>query len=265
MKGKKDHKQATLGPVKRKTFQAVLAKELRDQVPPLGALTAAALAKHLEKIVHDYFPPTERLRMGQVLWPAVDVKETPGYQKSIENCKLKPVFLSVFSLQGLEAYLAGTRKKKIRMQITARLFREAFDQGGVLTGADVGSLLGLTPSTIYRYIREYEKEHVVELPHRGRIHDIGPTITHKRQICHMVVVQGKTIEDTARDSNHSPQAVTRYVQDYRRVHQCLKHGFSLEETSYATKLSKKVVQQYADLRQEYQAYHSGFHRAEPLE
>lgn len=243
-------RQAAFGPLQRKTFRSVLTRELTANIPSLGTLTATAFAKHLEVIIEEYYPPSERLRMGQVLWPAVDKNESPGYRKTIEETKLKPVFLSLIDQQDIIDYLAGTKKREIRKSIAARLFTEAYQQGGVLTGPDVATLMGLSAGTIYKYIREHEKENDIEIPHRGRIHDMGPTVTHKKQICHMVIVQGRTIESVAQASKHSPEAVTRYVQDYRRVHQCLKNGFSLQQTSYMTKLSKKVVTEYADLQQE---------------
>jgi hypothetical protein len=36
----------------------------------------------------------------------------------------------------------------------------------------------------------------------------------KKQICYRVIVQGKSIETAARETNHSPEAITRYVKDY---------------------------------------------------
>ena len=79
---------------------------------------------------------------------------------------------------------------------------------------------------------------------------MGPTVTHKRQICYRVIVQGRSIEETARDTNHSPDAVTRYVKDYHRIVHCLRRGFSIAETAYATQLTSRLVQEYADLQAE---------------
>ena len=80
---------------------------------------------------------------------------------------------------------------------------------------------------------------------------MGPSVTHKRQICRRVIVEGRSIEDTARDTRHSPEAVTRYVQDYRRVAACLAMGLSTDWTSFATRLSKSLVEQYREIMREH--------------
>ncbi len=250
MKAAKSHRETVFGPLQRKSFRAALAMELSKNIPTLGALTAQALADHLEVLIQEYFPPTERLRMGQVLWPAVAKNETGAYGKRIEQTQLKPVLLTLFEDQDLADYLQGMAKAQIGQKIAIRLFEQAYEQGGVLTRIDVATLLRLNPKTISKYVRDYERETQRTVPRRGTIHDIGPSVTHKREICYRVIVQGRSIEETARDTRHSPEAVTRYVKAYRRVFFCLQSGFSLDQTAFATKLSKSLVKQYAELQAE---------------
>ena len=40
--------------------------------------------------------------------------------------------------------------------------------------------MGLTAGTISRYVREHEKETGDLVPRRGTVHDMGPSLTHKR-------------------------------------------------------------------------------------
>ncbi|MFQ5561691.1 MAG: DUF1670 domain-containing protein [Nitrospinota bacterium] len=80
-----------------------------------------------------------------------------------------------------------------------------------MTGADIGATLEMACSTISKYARQYEKENDCLLPKRGTIHYIGRCITHKPVICRKVILEGKSIEETARETNHSPEGVTRYV------------------------------------------------------
>jgi hypothetical protein len=237
--------------VRRKTFRATLASELQKQVPPLGELTADRLAQHLERMFHEYYPPASRMRMGQILWPAVSKNVSRGYGKRIEDIELKPVALNLLTQKNLEAILSGAPKPTIRRDIAIRLFEEAYEQGGVLTEVDVASILGLSLSTVSRYVTSYEKRTNRIVPRRGTIHDIGPSLTHKREICFRAIVQGQSVENVARDTTHSPEAVTRYVQDYRRVFHCLGAGFSILETAFATKLSPKLVKEYAELQNDF--------------
>ena len=92
-----------------------------------------------------------------------------------------------------------------------------------------------------------EKETGKLVPRRGNVHDIGPTLTHKRIICIEHLKEGKTVEETARETNHSPEAVVRYTSDFRRIHLCLKEGFDLCKISKTTGLSHSLVEQYVDL------------------
>ena len=49
-------------------------------------------------------------------------------------------------------------------------------------------------------------------------------------------------------TNHSKEAVDRYIRDYHRVETLWKHGITdIDEISQLTRLSKRVVQQYVDL------------------
>jgi hypothetical protein len=61
------------------------------------------------------------------------------------------------------------------------------EQGAVLTGVDVASMMRLTPATISRYVRQWEHQHQCLVPRRGTIHDMGRSVAHKRQICYKAI------------------------------------------------------------------------------
>lgn len=116
-----------------------------------------------------------------------------------------------------------------------------------MTGSDVAAIMRMATGTISKYTREIEKETGKPLPRRGTIHDMGPTLTHKRIICIKCLKEGKTVEVTARETNHSPEAVTRYINDFKRVYACLSSGWEIDKISYATGLSKSLTQEYINL------------------
>ncbi len=72
------------------------------------------------------------MKMGQVLWYAVDNNERSGYGKRIERCKLKPVLLDYITDDDIKRLLNGESRKKIKQEIEVRLFNNSFKQGGVL-------------------------------------------------------------------------------------------------------------------------------------
>ncbi len=179
--------------------------------------------------------------------PSISVTLRSGYH---EQTKLKPVLLELVSTTDIENLSAGVSREEIRRDTVIRLFHQAKAQGGVLTQTDVATMTGVEPTKIHHYIKDYQRETSRVVPHRGTIHDMGPTLTHKAAICRRVILEGRSIEDTARETHHSVQAVTRYVQDFRRVYACLKNGLSTEQISFATQMPQRLVQQYEYLIQE---------------
>lgn len=235
-------------PEKRKRFPAALGYFLKEQCPSLrGKLIRDRIVQAIIELFEKFYPPTERMRMGQVLWYAVDVKETAGYGKRIEDCKIKPVILNLIHETDIDNFFQGIKKKERQKCVMARLFKEAFQQKAVLTQADVGSMMRLAPSTISRSVREYERKTGEIVPRRGTIHDIGRTVTHKRIICIKHFKEGKTIEQTSKETHHSPSAVARYVNDYKRVRECLKSHWKTNKIAFATGLSFSLIKEYIDL------------------
>jgi predicted transcriptional regulator len=232
----------------KKGFKSALDGFFRENVPQLGgALTRAPVVQRISEMVEEYFPATERLKMGQMIWYAVDEAEKAGYGKSLQNSKLRPVILDILHETDIEDVLQGVKKRERQKKVAVRLFTQSYEQKGVLTHADVASMMRLSPSTVSRYIREVEKDGATVVPRRGTIHDMGPTVTHKRIICEKHFQEGKSIEQTARETYHSPQAVVRYTNDFKRVRECLKEGWSVQRIAYTTGLSKSLTQEYVDM------------------
>ena len=99
--------------------------------------------KTLDATLKYFFLATERMRMGQVMWYAIDVNERAGYGKSIDRCKLNPVILDLVHLNDVDDLLNGIKKRERNKKVVKRLFEQAFEQGGVLTNADVGGMMRL--------------------------------------------------------------------------------------------------------------------------
>lgn len=232
----------------RKSLHAVIAHFLGENVHGChGELIRNTVAAELVKLIDTCLPSTERLRPGLVLWLAVDANESAGYGKHIEDCALVPVILDLITHDDLQAFLDKVPYRRRLQQVAVRLHQQAFAQGGVLSYEDTAALLKLAPGTVGTYIRAHEMLHQCVVPRRGNVHDLGPTLTHKRIICLKHLREGLSVEDTARHTHHSTQAVTRYVQDFKRVYLCLKEGIEYGNIPFATGLSKPLVKQYCDM------------------
>lgn len=87
------------------------------------------------------------------------------------------------------------------------MFRQAHQQGAVLSYPDVSLLLHLRTSTISRTVRDHERQTKEIIPRRGTIHDMGRSISHKAIICHKRLVENKTTSQVATETLHDPEEV----------------------------------------------------------
>jgi hypothetical protein len=95
-----------------------------------------------------------------------------------------------------------------------------------------------------------QKEYDTILPRRGNVHDLGPTISHKKAIVKKLKIEGKSSSTVARETYHSLSSVDRYALDFERVNFCLKKGLTVDGTSLVTSLNKKLVLEYVGLLQD---------------
>jgi len=115
MKSSKKSVEAAFGPLQKKTFASALSLFLQKQCPQMGGdLTREVLVRNIQLLVDEFFPSNTHLRMGQIMWPAVDEHETSGYGKTIEKTTLKPVFIDLITSEDIEARLQGEKNKKFR-------------------------------------------------------------------------------------------------------------------------------------------------------
>lgn len=238
-------------PGKFKTFAGALGAFFEQECPQMGgARTRQILVQHVQSMVEQFYPQTSRLRSGQVQWTAVAADETASFGKSIRNTRLQSVVLDLVRPDDILEREQGKRLKEIKKEATARLFRQAHDQQGCLTHADVAILLKMSYSTVCKYVREWEDEHQRLLPRRGVLHDMGPTLTHKRQIVFKLFHEGKSVEQVCRETDHSPEAVHRYIVAFKQVLLCQRKGLSVPETAYAIRHSPRLVAEYRRLIRE---------------
>ena len=76
-------------------------------------------------MVESYFPATDRLKMGQMIWYAVDDGEKAGYGKSLQQSKLRPVILDVIHETDIEDILKGVKIRERQKKVIVRLFNQS--------------------------------------------------------------------------------------------------------------------------------------------
>ena len=225
------------------TIVNFLVNELRY----LGPVTAANVADEIIRIFQENVPQMDRLKHGQMIWNALD-KNTRGDSK---NRKYKPVVLSVVTDEDVTLFEQGTAISKIRGQVIARIMKEAYQQGGILSTRDISLIQANRSATISQARIKYETENNTVLPHPGVLHDMGPTITHKQKIVYKYVVEKKATNIIALETNHSQRAVDHYIKDFNRAKTLLEDNKDLEYIHLTTKIAKPVIKQYQNIYNEY--------------
>ncbi len=257
----KEYLIGTYGPQAQKTFTGALEAFFVTEFPQLaGDRARRSVVQGIVEMVHRFFPATSNLRQGQTTWISVAKDEMASYGKTIPKTRMVPVIVSL--LAGDEAIQRrdGKRLRDIKREAVARICQEVDAQGGCITAAELALMLKTTPTTVGKYIAYWEAEHHKLLPRRGTIHDMGPTLTHKKEICRLLFLEGKTVSETVRLTNHSTHAIDRYITNFRQVFTCKTKGLNVQETSRATKLSPRLVEEYHRLFDEYAVTSSNFDR-----
>ena len=202
----------------------------------------------LIKIFQQYSRDPWNLEVGQTLWFAVHMDEKPGPGKTLAKMKVVPAILSITHEEDKQMRANGYSPQEVRRYRIARLLKEAYAQKGVLTQADVAELIGVSAGTIGKDIKAYQTEQGVILPYRGTIHDIGPSMTHKK------VIIGKFLQniptpDIARMTQHTEEACDRYIKAFKKVK--MLHG-KMEplEIARMLEMSERLVNEYIALIEE---------------
>ncbi len=190
-----------------------------------------------------------RLDAGQTVWWAAHVDEKPGRDKTIENTRMVPVTLTIASEEDLRLRLTGYSAKEIRRYRVARMLQEAYEQGGVLNFADVSHLIGVSAGTIGKDVKEHQLEQGVILPHRGSIHDMGPTLTHKTVIIKQFL-QNVPTPEIARRTSHSEEACDRYIKAFKKVRKLCEDGVPPENIASDLEMSLSLVKEYIAIIEE---------------
>jgi hypothetical protein len=236
----------------RKTFHSALAHLLGTEFPSaFGPAVTRLFCDRIDQLYRQFNPPRSQFSVGQVLWAAVAVDDPPARNKRIEQTRLVPIILDLVTPQDIDDAVAIHPREATRRNKILRLFRQAYEQGAVLSYPDVSLLLHIQTSTISRTVLTHERETGETVPRRGTIHDMGRSVTHKRIICYKRFVEKKTTSQVAQETFHTPEEVEYYVQCFRRVHLCHSTGMSEEDIATATGHSLSLVREYLELIQDF--------------
>lgn len=255
----KEYLVSNYGPVAQKTFTGALEAFFVTEFPQLaGDRARRAVVQAIVDMVHRFFPATTNLRQGQTTWISVAKDEVSAYGKTIPKTRMVPVIVTLLADNEAAQRRDGKRLRDLKRDAVARVCQEIDTQGGCVTAAELAIMFKTTNVTVGKYIAQWEEEHGTLLPRRGTIHDMGPTLTHKKEICRLLFIDGKTVSQVVNLTKHSTKAIDRYITNFRQVFTCKTKGLNLQETARATRLSERLVQEYLRLFEDYAITSSQF-------
>ena len=193
-----------------------------------------------------------KLAGGEIAYQAVGADEPAGKhlrltQKVTVNLKLID-FNSDFEI--LANYgLAGLRRHRI-----ARLTKQTYDQGGLLSYEDLAMILTTSPATIKRDIYYLRKQGMFIMT-RGAKKDMGPGLSHKTIIIDLYL-KNYTFSDIEEKTNHSETSVKRYLADFAQVAALCQQKFSRNQIRLIAQKSDRLVREYIQIYETYSSQNS---------
>lgn len=193
-----------------------------------------------------------KLAGGEIAYQAVGADEPAGKhlrltQKVTVNLKLID-FNSDFEV--LANYgLAGLRRHRI-----ARLTKQTYDQGGLLSYEDLAMILTTSPATIKRDIYYLRKQGMFIMT-RGAKKDMGPGLSHKTIIIDLYL-KNYTFSDIEKKTNHSETSVKRYLADFAQVAALCQQNFSRNQIRMITQKSDRLIREYIQIYETYSSQSS---------
>jgi len=188
------------------------------------------------------------LSNGEISYEAVSADEPAG--KHIRLTKKKNVRLKLLDFNTDLDVLAEYGTAGVRRHRLARITRQAYEQGALLSYEDIAMLLTTSPATVKRDVRALNQSGKFIVT-RGSKLDMGPGISHKTIIIDYYL-KDYTFTDIERITNHSERSVKRYLVDFIQIITLHKQGFKRNQIRLISQKSDRLVREYLELFRAYE-------------
>jgi len=236
------------GPLCQKNVHSILKRELLQNFGfEHMHIIADVLIKRFLAIIEHCSLSKSTAQPYQTKILALDKNQRFGYRKPMNQMKLIPVTITIIAKEELHQLAQGKTLRAMRPKIVARILKEAYEQGGVLSFNDIAVITGMNIRASKKAASDYCKEHPDEiLPHSGTIFDCGNTLTHKRKIikCYL---EGQLTKQISQRTNHHPQNVDNYIRSFEQVRTLHADGKTVQEICFFTQKSEYLVAEYVHI------------------
>ncbi len=205
-----------------------------------------AAARHFMQELRDLAVRLKQVkrRPGQIVTFGVAADEPPG--RSLAEARLCLVVLDYITPEDW-GMVDRTSPQELKWQRLERLATQAYEQGVALSLPDLAHLLGISTDAIQNTIKKHEQ---VVLPTRGRVADMGSTLSHTEKII-ALYMDGYTETEIKRRTGHSYDSIERYLWDFSRVVYLAERGMPLPAIRQALGMSRRVVAKYLELHRRF--------------
>jgi hypothetical protein len=253
--------QAYVGTARR-TFSQALIHVLETDYHILGSDRVLSLIAHdVKELAEQFYPPPERLQSGWMLFTGVKAsgpKAFPG--QSAADHELVTLAWPVLLAEDLEALSTmpkGKPGRQARKTLLQKRITRIVEYGWqhpkgpiLLTQADLAAMFSLNTVQVSELLKAARQATGKPLLTKGYYFDQGMRPTHKDQII-ALYESGLDEADIARQSQHEPTSVGKYIRDYERVKLLLKNRLSVERIVYMTEMQPNVVKAYVGMVYQY--------------
>jgi len=149
--------------IPKRNFKNAIIKLLEDEYKMVGSHKVIhMIATDIEALHKEFYPGSEKDGIGTITWRTTKVTSSkPSYGKKVEDYDVVTVKLPLIRDEDIDNRIRefhggyGSRKnanyKKCNerdIEIMARLIKSAYEQGGLLTGAELSVLMNRALGTI---------------------------------------------------------------------------------------------------------------------
>jgi hypothetical protein len=243
--------------IPKRNFRNAIIRLLENQYKIVGShKVLQMIADDIEALHKEFYPEVEKQCFGHIVWRTTGSNcKKPSYGTKVEDYEVKTVILPLITERDIETRIksycpraneACKKQQERDIEVMARLIKSAYEQGGLLSGAELSVLLNRSLGAIGKYLKIYHQTHTDILPTKGIILDQGSSPTHKGSIIDLYE-QGYPEVDIARLTDHTIESVSRYIKKYKDIKLLIEKGFNLMEMVRVTGSGRSTVIQYRDL------------------
>jgi hypothetical protein len=253
MSRKRSHDERNFSPLRDKTLANVLRHLFVTEFGYANkVIFAEAMIDRILETIDAFVKPASLIRPGQMLWMAVANDGNKHLFKAMKDTPQVPVVLDLVTDHDLQALADSQDLMVLRRQRHTRLLDQAYDQGGALAHTDLCAITLSGEGQVAGDIAHVQRTQARLLPHRGIVHDVGPTLSHKVQVARLLEAGylepeiGRKLSPT-----HGLRSVERYAQTYKNVIKLLERGFAPTEISGILSISRRLVGAYIEIVNEH--------------